>query len=498
MLTRIHIAMEDEFLKKLEPLVIKNGGNLSAAVRDAIELTDIALKNYGSINKATSTLVTRNGNGSRDHCISLGNCIVVPSQTFHWLLEQSRGLMIDEDTLIDIVDPFKINSLQQLQDSLNDKFRGFGWQTEVQIEYDDSLNPNKAGVILKGNYRNRLEFGASIIGLYLASYKEMGIIAIRRRMGCMKIQFQKKKNSEEGYADLLTHFGYNQDILNELRAKPDFWRNLIREHSATNYNLVTLHRNFYEDLLVGKIPKAIMTIVAVSRRPIEEMPHQELLRTLKQVAETSCIVNKIEIEEDIIKIYHSYRNMRAAERVKEIFIGIMEASGYVYTAELTSNLILLRHLPEVEKKILELLEKMNNGEQIFPEKLNDYLMFLRERHLDIHENIRILGRRIGRHIIRNHEKSYGIMNWTLASFKDVFSANDNKLGRQSEWDLSNHSIRYTVHRCPISGNAELCHIHRNVFRGGLDYAFEGRAELEIIKLLSHKDDHCEVQIHTIS
>ncbi len=497
MLTRKHIAMEDEFLKKLEPLIVKNEGNLSAAMRDAIELADVALKTYGSKEKAASAIVTKNGSGIRDHCINVGQCIVVPSQTIHWLLEQSRGLVIDQDTLIDIIDPFKITSMSQLQDSLNDKLRGFGWQTEVQIEYDDALHPNKTGVVIKGNYRNRLEFVAGIIGLYLANYKDMGITSIRRRMGCMKMHLQKRNNPEEAYTDLLVHFGYFQDILNEINNKPDFWKNLIREHSATNYNLVTLHRNFYEDLLVGRIPKAIMTIVAVSRRPIEEMPLQELLRTLKQVAETSGIVNRIDLEEDIIKLHHSYRNMRAADRVKEIFLGIMEASGYVYTAELTSNLIILRHQPEVEKKIVELLEKLKSGEQIFPQKLLEYLAFLKDAHLDIQEHIRILGRRMGRHIIRDYEKSYGIINWTLASFQKVFSAMDAKLGRQSEWELYDHTIRYTVRKCPISGNAELCHIHRNVFRGALEYTFEGRAELEINKLLSHHDDYCEVRIHAI-
>jgi len=412
-------------------------------------------------------------------------------------LEQSKGLIIDQDALIDIIDPFKITSMPQLQDYLNERYKGFGWQVEIQIEYDDALYPTKAGVVINGNYRNRLEFVAGIIGLYLANYKDLGITSIRRRMGSMKIDLQKRNTPEEAYMDLLVHFGYFQDILKELNTRPDFWKNLIKEHSATNYSLVTLHRNFYEDLLVGRIPKAIMTIEAVSRRPIEEMPMQELLRTLKQVAETARIINRIDFEDNIIKIYHGYRNMRAADRVKEIFLGIMEASGYVYTAELTSNLIILRHQPAVEKKILELLEKLKSGEQIFPHGLLEYLAFLRDEHLDIREYIRILGRRIGRHVIQDYEKVYGIKNWTLASFQQAFSAVDAKLGRQSEWELSNNTIRYTVRKCPISSNAELCHIHRNVFRGALEYAFEGRAELEIIKLLSHHDDHCEVRIHAI-
>ena len=38
-------------------------------------------------------------------------------------------------------------------------------------------------------------------------------------------------------------------------------------------------------------------------------------------------------------------------------------------------------------------------------------------------------------------------------------------------------------------------MHREIFKGALEYSFGALAEVEIIKLLSHGDDYCDVFIH---
>ncbi|RZN39398.1 MAG: hypothetical protein EF813_04115 [Methanosarcinales archaeon] len=58
MVLRKHIALEDEHLRKIEPLLEKHKGNLSAAIRDAIDLTDVALQYYGSVKDATFLIAT--------------------------------------------------------------------------------------------------------------------------------------------------------------------------------------------------------------------------------------------------------------------------------------------------------------------------------------------------------------------------------------------------------------------------------------------------------
>ena len=44
MIIRKNITLENNHIKKLEPLLNKNEGNLSAAIRDAVDLADVVLK----------------------------------------------------------------------------------------------------------------------------------------------------------------------------------------------------------------------------------------------------------------------------------------------------------------------------------------------------------------------------------------------------------------------------------------------------------------------
>ena len=55
MLIRKNISLDDKYLKKLQPLLDANNGNLSAAVRDTIEIADTAL-NHKSIDEAIKFL----------------------------------------------------------------------------------------------------------------------------------------------------------------------------------------------------------------------------------------------------------------------------------------------------------------------------------------------------------------------------------------------------------------------------------------------------------
>jgi hypothetical protein len=39
-------------------------------------------------------------------------------------------------------------------------------------------------------------------------------------------------------------------------------------------------------------------------------------------------------------------------------------------------------------------------------------------------------------------------------------------------------------------------MHREIFRGALEYSFGDSADVDIIKLLSHGDEYCDVYIYT--
>ncbi|RLG24059.1 hypothetical protein DRN77_03175 [Methanosarcinales archaeon] len=486
MVLRKHIALEDEHLKKLEPLLEKHKGNLSAAIRDAIDLTDVALQYYGSVKDATYLIATLR-EIREDQAI-------VPKPIFDYLLSQTKDLVIEKDVLDHVFDPSVITTISEFEEAMRNLCTGLYWDAMISINPDEDQRPSTVHVEIKGVGYDKRMFLAGIIGSYLTS-SALGITSMHSHLDMLAIDFERRTSSDVAYNDLLKNIGTMQTAVKELNAKPEFWRSLIHEYSAANYEIVALHRKFYEELLIGKIPRAIMTSECLCEKLSEDVPMQEVLLDLKRVAETSRIVNRMDIDGEDITIHHGYRNMRAVEQLKNIILCMLESAGLDYDHQLTSNVITLKHRPEVEAKIRELLEYVG-VKDIFDEPLREFSLFLKERGINADRHTRVFGRRIGRRVVHNYEKQYGEA-WTADKFRDALAGIDKIPGRESKWDAMGSTVHYTVLKCPLADNVEACHVCRGIFRGAMHCAFRGMAELEVRKLLSHGDEYCEVYVHGI-
>ena len=61
-------------------------------------------------------------------------------------------------------------------------------------------------------------------------------------------------------------------------------------------------------------------------------------------------------------------------------------------------------------------------------------------------------------------------------------------------------MNYIVEKCnlvQIGGdfNIDICQFSRGLFKGAVEYAFKNKAEIEVIKQLTHGDDRCEVCLY---
>jgi len=74
MIIRKNISLEDVHLKKLRSLTEEHGGNLSAAIRDAIEIADAALQRYGSVQEAISGIISEENKSLREEYIETEVC----------------------------------------------------------------------------------------------------------------------------------------------------------------------------------------------------------------------------------------------------------------------------------------------------------------------------------------------------------------------------------------------------------------------------------------
>lgn len=128
-----------------------------------------------------------------------------------------------------------------------------------------------------------------------------------------------------------------------MKDKPSFWKKIIEEHVLSCYNMVTIHKNDFEDLLANNMPTGDTMIEFTTRRSIQDIPIKELLFVIKDIYENSRIVDMVEIDDKDIILYHNYRNQEAIYKLKRIVVNLLENSGHSYDAKLASNMIILKH-----------------------------------------------------------------------------------------------------------------------------------------------------------
>lgn len=148
-----------------------------------------------------------------------------------------------------------------------------------------------------------------------------------------------RKEHHTGTCDALT------TLEKVVKDKPFFWKNIIEEHVLSCYNMVTIHKNYFEDLLANNLPTGDVMIELTTRRTIKDIPIKELLFTIKNIYENSRIVDMVEIDGNDMILYHNYRNKEAIYKLKKIILTLLENSGHSYDAKAASNMIILKYRP---------------------------------------------------------------------------------------------------------------------------------------------------------
>jgi len=212
---------------------------------------------------------------------------------------------------------------------------------------------------------------------------------------CIKVELSRS-NKTEAQESLIAFFGGMNEILRTVKGRPDFWIPIVKSHTLTNYNMVTVHRNYFEDILANIIPMGEVTIEFLAKRPIREIPLKELLGLLKDVYEKSRIVDRVEIENDTMIIFHNYRMKDAVDKLKKIVLNLLESNGHLYDGKSTANMIVLTHRPDVGIKINELIDNLKTSSNKVDQELLIFITFLNglKEIPDIPLSLSILGRRL--------------------------------------------------------------------------------------------------------
>jgi len=344
MIVRKNITLENIHLKKLEPLINKHEGNLSAAIRDSIDMTDVALLQYGTIEKAIKSITTETKKLSgREQSIESGKNVLIASPVFHWMLKWTQGIPLDHEILDEMLDPLKIKTISELDKHINAISRESGWNCEVSIFCMDNMDPETATVAVNGYNELYRDFLAQLVIMFMVYNMGLDIDVIHRRATSTRIDLIKSEPGANESA-AIDHFGYLKYAMDEFVSRSEFWKNLVEIYSSLNYNMVSLHKDQYEEILAGNTPLDIGIFESLSKKHISSIPHPEFLELLKKTHESMQIIDKIELFDNGLNIYHNYKNERAVQKLKDYYISLLSANGHQYEAKYSSSLLVLDHV----------------------------------------------------------------------------------------------------------------------------------------------------------
>jgi len=344
MIVRKNITLENIHLKKLEPLINKHEGNLSAAIRDSIDMTDAALLQYGTIEKAIKSITneTKKLTG-REQSIESGKNVLIASPVFQWMLKWTKGIPLDHEILDELLDPLKIKTISELDRHINAISRESGWNCEVSIFCMDTMNPETATVTVTGNNELYRDFLVQLVIMFMIYNMGLDIDVFYRRATSTRIDLKKSEDGVHMNA-ANDHFGYLKDAVDEFVSRREFWKNLVEIYRSLNYNMVSLHRDQYEQILAGNTPLDIGIFESLSKKHISSIPHPEFLKLLKKTHESMRIIDHIELFDNGLNIYHNYKNERALQKLKDYYVSLLSANGHQYEAKYSSSLLVLNHV----------------------------------------------------------------------------------------------------------------------------------------------------------
>ena len=160
MVVRKNISLEPAYLKKLEPLTQKHSGNLSAAIRDAIDITEASLRRYGTLQEAISKISAEKKElTSREESIESGRNVLLSKPIFLWMLRWTKGIPLEKEIFDELLDPLKIITLSELDKKINEQIQNNRMQQDKNrigtiASYDK--NTNTATVILESQYSDMI------------------------------------------------------------------------------------------------------------------------------------------------------------------------------------------------------------------------------------------------------------------------------------------------------------------------------------------------------
>ncbi len=243
-----HISLDDEHLEKMKPYLEKNGGNLCDSFKEIL----------GQAVKYSSRM----------------NSSAIDTVLLNWLLKEVEDTLIPDKVLDEILDPGLMTSMTKFEKFVKQRIQELEWDIDIVFKYDSVIFPSEILIEMRG-VPQKTKFLANILSQYIVKnsleYAPLEIKFVVNINSCMKIGFFRS-NKKDSQNSLNTFFGNLNEIMDVIKNRPDFWKDVVHRHVASNYNMVTVHRNYLEDIFTDKIPHGEIMIETMAKRPVQDIP----------------------------------------------------------------------------------------------------------------------------------------------------------------------------------------------------------------------------------
>ncbi|GEM_PF-653524 len=488
MILRKNISLNEEYIKKLEPLLQIHNDNLSAVIREVIDLADAAFHDPDSVKRLISGL-------NKEQSLT--------SSTLVWALKNLAGILPDEETVHNIIGN-NISSISSLEKRLSELGSEIYWGLSVKISSEDDKQPEKATFTITGKnpYFNR--FFAAIIAVFSAKEYNLSISEIRVLNDIFEIKMERREK-ERALKSIHDNFGYMDAAFSELHKKPDFWSTVINFYVKMDYDLVILPRQFFEEILCGKENlKITSSIERFCSSPINRIPLEELLEKMKVLYQYTGLIKHMDINKKSLIIHHGLTEHEAIKKLADIFVALLNLNGHTYSSMISENLIVLKQESEVGKILIRMVEDIKTQKIPFENYHKDFLEMLEMlKNVPSDEGfIKSLGNKFGKKMIQNYENNKNIKEWDTNTFFRYLQETSMILGQDSKCSIvSENVIHCKILSCPVARSNEVinvtnCTFIKGIFNGWLSHAF-GEQLKRIHKTYTEatgKNGFCEIYV----
>lgn len=349
MIVRKNISIDQSYVDKLKPFLEKNNGNLSAAIRDAIETASLSLA--GSTvesGEKDSGKVSQNAE-FRNKLIEDDEFLLVHHTLLEWLIKKTSGLLIDESIVYEIINPYKIKRISDIVSYINSLNEKMGWKIKVDAEYSQDSEPESASLTLSNGNPYFREIMAHNLALYLAKQMKLDVQGLFCKSNVTKIYFKRFEflDYQKVPKGLDKYFGQMEIVFREIQKKPEFWKNLIKIYKQQNYQRLSINRKTFEAFVSGDLP----SLAEITRdfeldtgKPPEAFTLAEHIMIFNEVYLTDSIGSDIEIctvkGREYVKLIHDYSDKKVCEIITKYYSNILKSTGYPFTVTTNPHMIL--------------------------------------------------------------------------------------------------------------------------------------------------------------